>query len=78
MRAVSGRHRLYESIWGFQLGRPQTFRIFFTPPVRKFTEPPLLRLLTMSAIEDTPSSPQCGRPKWKPHTPYFRAKKLYC
>ena len=26
-----------------------------TPPVRKFTQPPLLRLLTMSAFEGTPS-----------------------
>ena len=36
------------------------------PIVRKFTQPPLLRLLTMSAFEDTPLPPQCGRHKWKP------------
>ena len=29
-------------------------------------EPPLLRLLTMSAFEGTPLPPQCGRRKWKP------------
>ena len=34
------------------------------PPVRRFTQPLLLWLLTMSAFEGTP--PQCGRHKWKP------------
>ena len=36
------------------------------PPVRKFTQHPLLRLLTMSAFEGTPLPTQCGRHKWKP------------
>ena len=35
-----------------------------SPLVHKFTQPPLLRLLTMSAFEGTPL--QCGRPKCKP------------
>ena len=36
---------------------------FFTPSplVRKSTQPPLLRLLTMSAFEGTPLAPQCER-----------------
>ena len=45
------------------------FSDFFYPLpilVRKFTQPPLLRLLTMSAFEGTPLPPQCGRHKWKP------------
>ena len=37
---------------------------FMTSLNRKFTQPPFLRLLTMSAFEGTP--PQCGRHKWKP------------
>ena len=47
---------------------PATISDFLTPSplVRKFMQPPLLRLLTMSAFEGTPSPPQCGRPKWKP------------
>ena len=42
------------------------FSDFLTPSplVRKFTQPPLLRLLTMSAFEAP--RPQCGAPKWKP------------
>ena len=41
---------------------------FLTPsPLdRKFTQPPLLRLLNMSAFEGNPLPPQCGRHKWKP------------
>ena len=41
---------------------------FFTPSplVRKFTQPPLLRLFTTSAFEGTPFPPLCGRHKWKP------------
>ena len=41
---------------GFHLGRPQKFQKFLLPPhplVRKFTQPPLLRLLIMSAFEGT-------------------------
>ena len=34
-----------------------------SPLVRKFMQPPLLRLLTMSAFKGTPLLPQCGRPK---------------
>ena len=38
--------------------RSATFSDFLTPPlVRKFTRPPLLRLLTMSAFEGTPLTP---------------------
>ena len=40
--------------------------VLFTPPPPpfcKFTQPPFLRLLTMSAFEGTP--PPCGRRKWK-------------
>ena len=37
---------------------------FMTSLNRKFTQPPFLRLLTMSAFEGPP--PQCGRHKWKP------------
>ena len=39
---------------------------FYPPLVLKFMQPPLLRLLTMSAFEGTPSPPQCGHHKWKP------------
>ena len=39
---------------------------FCDPLVRKFMQPPLLRLLTMSPFEGTPLPPQCGRYKWKP------------
>ena len=39
---------------------------FLTPPVRKFTQPPLLRLITMSAFEGTPLPPQCGCPQLRP------------
>ena len=37
-----------------------------TPLVSKFTQPPLLRLLTMSAFEGTPLPPQCGHHVWMP------------
>ena len=36
-----------------------------SPPVRKFTLPPLLRMLTMSAFEGTPLPLQCGHHIWK-------------
>ena len=39
---------------------------FLTPLVRKFTQPPFLWLLTMSAFKGSPLPPQCGRHKWKP------------
>ena len=43
------------------------FRFFYPlPPVRKFTQPPILRLLTMSAFEGTPLPPQCDCHNWKP------------
>ena len=45
------------TLGGFHLGSPQKFRIFSPPPpplVCKFTQPPLLRLLTMSAFEGPP------------------------
>ena len=62
---------------GFHQGCPQKFLIFLTtPPVRKFMQPPLLRLLTMSAFEGTPLPPQCGRPKWKP-PPLEQTAALY-
>ena len=43
------------TLGGFHLGRPQNVQIFLPPPllVRKFMQPPLLRLLTMSAFEGT-------------------------
>ena len=44
-----------------------------SPLVRKLMQPPLLRLLTMSAFEGTPSTPQSGRHKWKP--PYSLARQ---
>ena len=37
------------------------FSDFWTPPlVRKFTQPPLLSFITMSAFEGTPLPPLCG------------------
>ena len=46
--------------------------VFTHTPVCKFTQPPLLRLLTMSAFEGTPLlPPQCGRHKWKPPNTFF-------
>ena len=51
---------------------------FFSPPpplVHKFARPPLLRLLTMSSFEGTPSPPQCGRHKWKPLTPFIPRRR---
>ena len=47
---------------------------FLTPLVRKFTQPPLLRLLTMSAFEGTPLPPQCRRHKLKPPNETHHAK----
>ena len=37
-----------------------------SPLVSRLTQPPLLRLLTISAFEGIPLPPQCGRHKWKP------------
>ena len=47
------------TLGGFHLGRPQNVQIFLPPLllVRKFMQPPLLRLLTMSAFVGTPPPP---------------------
>ena len=39
--------------------------------------PPLLRLLTMSAFEDTPLPPQYGRHKWKPPALVWRDNSCF-
>ena len=54
---------------------------FFNPPsplVHKFTQPPLLKLVTMSAFEGTPLPPQCGRHKWKPPIRPDRPGRHHC
>ena len=48
----------YAMLWGLPFMTSSKFSVFFTPPllVCKFTQPPLLRSLTMSAFEGTPPS----------------------
>ena len=47
------------------------FSDFWIPPVRIFTQPPLLNSLTLSAFPGPPSPLECGRHIWK--LPYFIA-----
>ena len=60
-----GEFHMVTSSGGFHKDVRNNFG-FFDPLVRKFTQPPLLRMLTMSAFEGNPLPPQCGCPKWKP------------
>ena len=54
--SVSCGHRIMCALGAIHIWRPQNFRIFGPPPplVRKFTQPPLLSFITLSAFEGTP------------------------
>ena len=67
--------------WGRYTYDVRTIFGFFDPLpplVRKFTQPPLLRLLTTSAFEGTPSPPLCGRHIWKPPPLFHSSQTQIC